>query len=74
MSSEHLYYLSKFTSGEAKEAISSLLSLDSEEAYVKAKKILMNRFGNAFLLSNAYRKIENWLKIPPNDVPGLRRF
>ena len=75
LSSERLYYLSKFTSGEAKEAISGLLSLDSEKAYVKAKKILTDRFGNAFLVSNAYRKkIENWPKIPPNDGPGLRRF
>ena len=75
LSSERLYYLSKFTSGEAKEAISGLLSLDSEEVYVKAKKILTDRFGNAFLVSNTCRKkIENWPKIPPNDGPGLRRF
>jgi hypothetical protein len=75
LSSERLYYLSKFTSGEAKEAISGLLSLDSEEAYTKAKKILMSMFGNAFFVSNAYRKkIENWPKIPPNDDPGLKRF
>ncbi len=74
-SAERLYYLSKFTTGEAKEAISGLLSLDSEEAYVKAKKTLVSRFGNAFLVSNAYRKkIESWPKIGSNDGLGLRRF
>lgn len=74
-SAERLYYLGKFTTGEAKEAISGLLSLDSEEAYVRAKKILTRRFGNTFLVSNAYRKkIESWPKIASNDGPGLRRF
>lgn len=38
--SERLYYLSKFTADGAKEAVSGLLPLDSEEAYVEAKKIL----------------------------------
>ena len=74
-SAERLYYLSKFTSGEAKESICGLLSLNSEEVYVRAKKILVSRFGNAFLVSNAYRKkIESWPKIAPNDSLGLRRF
>ena len=74
-SAERLYYLGKFTTGEAKEAIRGLLSLDSQEAYVRAKKILTSRFGNTFLLSNAYRKkIENWPQIASNDGPGLRRF
>ena len=72
---ERLYYLGKFTTGEAKEAVRGLLSLDSQEAYVRAKKILTSRFGNTFLMSNVYRKkIENWPKIAPNDGPGLRRF
>ena len=74
-SAERLYYLGKFTAGEVKEAIRGLLSLDSQEAYIRAKKILTSRFGNTFLVSNAYRKkIENWPKIASNDGPGLRRF
>jgi len=36
--SERLYYLSKFTADGAKEAVSGLLPLDSEEAYVEAKR------------------------------------
>ncbi|CAB4035179.1 Hypothetical predicted protein, partial [Paramuricea clavata] len=40
--SERLYYLGKSTSGEAKEAVSGLLPLDTETAYAKAKKILAN--------------------------------
>ena len=73
--SERLYYLSKFTADGAKEAVSGLLPLDSEEAYVEAKKILASRFGDPFLVSNAYRrKISEWPRILPKDGPGLRRF
>ena len=55
--------------------MSGLLPLDTEEAYTKAKQILASRFGNSFLVSDAYRKkIAEWPKILPNDGPGLRRF
>ena len=73
--SERLYYLSKFTADGAKEAVSGLLPLDSEEAYVEAKTILASRFGDPFLVSNAYRrKISEWPRILSKDGPGLRRF
>ena len=73
--SERLYYLSKFTADEAKEAVGGLLPLDTKEAYIEAKKTLASRFGDPFLVSNAYRrKISEWPRILPKDGPGLRRF
>ena len=72
---ERLFYLVRFTSGEAREAINGLLPLNTEQAYTKAKKILSCRFGNPFLVSNAYRKkIDEWPKIPANDGASLRKF
>ena len=73
--SERLFYLKTYTDGEAKEAISGLLRLKTEEAYVKAKRTLKGRFGNPFLVSNAYRKkLNEWPKIQSNDGPALRKF
>ena len=73
--SQRLYYLGKYTTGEAKEAIRGLLSLDSEHAYREARKILSDRFGNPFLVTNAYRKkINEWPKLQPNDGTNLRKF
>ncbi|KAK3709219.1 hypothetical protein QZH41_004583 [Actinostola sp. cb2023] len=73
--SERLYYLGRYTGGEAKEAIGGLLPLNSENAYSKAKKLLRNRFGNTFLISDAYRKrINDWPRIPAYDGPSLRKF
>lgn len=74
-SSQRLYYLGKYITGEAKEAIRGLLSLDSAEAYTEARKILAERYGNPFLVTDAYRKrINEWPKIPPNDGLSLRKF
>ena len=73
--SERLYYLGRYTAGEAKEAVSGLLTLDNGDAYQKAKKILTSRFGNQFMVADAFRKkINDWPKIVPNDGQGLRKF
>ena len=73
--SERLYYLSKYTSGEAKTAISNLISIGTREAYDKAQRILSDRYGNPFNVANAFRnKLENWPKIALNDGVGLRKF
>ena len=73
--SQRLYYLGRYTAGEAKEAISGLLTLESTNAYHEARKILSDRFGNPFLVANAYRKkINDWPRILPNDGISLRKF
>lgn len=73
--SEWLHYLGKYTTGEGKEAISGLLALEDTNAFVKAKKILKDRFGNALIVSDAcHKKINSWPKILPNDSQSLRKF
>ena len=73
--SQCLYYVGRYTTGEAKEAIRGLLALDSEHAYHETRTILSDRFGNPFLVANAYRKkINKWPKIQPNDGTSLRKF
>ena len=67
--SQRLFYLGRYTASEAKEAISGLLTLESTNAYREATKILSDRFGNPFLVANAYRKkINDWARILPNDA------
>jgi len=73
--SQRLYYLGKYTAGEPKEAISGLLLLETAEAYKQAKRILSDRFGNPFLIADAYqKKINEWPNIPPNDGISHRKF
>ena len=73
--SQRLSYLGRYTTGEAKEAIRGLLTLDSEHAYREARKILSDRFGNPFLIASAYHKrLSEWPKIQPNEGTSLRKF
>ena len=65
-SSKRLYYLSKYTMREARDAVSGLLALDNVDAYAKAKKILIDPFGNQFIAVDACPKRINSLpKVQP---------
>ncbi|XP_042857998.1 spindle pole body component 110-like [Penaeus japonicus] len=48
---EKLFYLGKYTSGAAKEAIRGLLRIHNEEAFREAKGILEDRYGNKFIVT-----------------------
>ena len=72
---EKLYYMRRYLRGEAKEAVEGLFYLSTEEAYDSAMKILDDRFGNPFIISETFRdKLESWPKIAINDTKGLRRL
>ena len=72
---ERLFYLSKYTSGSAKEAIRYFLTLDDKEAYEKAKNTLVRRFGDKFKVAEAYRtKLNKWPVIKHGDGEGLQKF
>ena len=69
------HFLGKYVTGNAKEVVDGFLLLDSEDAYQKAKEMLVKRFGDPYAVAAAHRqKIESQPKIPANDGSGLRRF
>ncbi|XP_063870070.1 uncharacterized protein LOC135105641 [Scylla paramamosain] len=72
---DKLYYLGKYTSGEAKMCIKTLLSLNTVEAYVKAKKLLADRYGNKLILAKSYReRTEKWPTVKTGDGKALCNF
>ena len=72
---ERFYYLKRYISGPAKEAISGYLYLHSEEAYSKALSTLERRFGDSFVIANAFRdKLESWPKISGRDGTAFRKL
>ena len=72
---ERFYYLKRYISGRAKEAISGYLYLHSEEAYSKAMATLERRFGDSFVIANAFRdKLEAWPKISGRDGTAFRKL
>jgi len=52
---KRILYLKKYLSGEAKERIDRNYYFDSEKAYDSAKSILDKRYGDMFLITEAFR-------------------
>ena len=72
---DKMYYLKRYVSGSAKQAISGLFLQSSSEAYEQAWSILDERFGHPFIVTKAYRdKLQGWPKIGAKDHQGLRGF
>ncbi len=74
---EKIYHLKRYVGGEAKEAIEGymLLTSTSPNAYHEAMKILKERYGDPFMIANAFRqRIDSWPKIPSRDPAALRKY
>ena len=74
-SSEQIHYLKKYLSGPAREAIEGYFLLATEDAYEDAKRLLDQRYGDPFVVANAFRdRLDSWPKIPSRDGEALRKF
>ncbi len=62
-------------SGEPRSAIEGYCLLNDEDAYVKARTLLKERYGNTHIVGNAFRdKLESWPDIRSQDGMGLRKL
>lgn len=67
-SRQRLRYLTKYTSGEARECISGISGIDSEDAYFKAKQLLVDWYGNPLNIASTYqKKLMDWPVISMRD-------
>ena len=74
-SSERLYYLEQFTSGDVKELVRSCQFLPPDRGYPEAKRLMKKKFGNDFRVVAAYEsKALNWPEVKAEDAVGLNRF
>ena len=70
---DKIYYLGRYLSGDAKEAVKGYFTTRNEEGYKKAKEVLEQRFGNKSIIAEALKsKLMTWPKV---DKPQtLRKF
>ena len=55
--------------------MNSLFDLSDPHAYDKAMNLLGQRYESSFLIIETYRdKLDNWLKLQPNDGISLRKY
>ena len=72
---EKMHYLKKYIGGQVKDVVEQYFLLSSEDAYEDAKALLEERYGNPFVIANAYReKLDKWPKINFRDGSGLQKF
>ena len=65
--------LLQYCSGRAKQVISCCAMMDPDEGFRKAKELLKNRFGNNFLVSEAWvKKVTQGPPLKPSDRVGLQ--
>ena len=70
-----LFYLWKYTSGEAQELVEGYYSLDDDDAYDTVRALLHDRYGNAHRIALAYReRLRQWKPIAEDDYRGLQRL
>ena len=73
--SEKLMYLHQYTSGVAKDTIKCCLVMDSSLGYLKARKLLEERFGHPFTIASKYvTKLTEGPPLKPWDRAGLLAF
>ncbi|KAJ8022439.1 hypothetical protein HOLleu_37336 [Holothuria leucospilota] len=73
--SERTHYLKMYTGGIVREAIEGYFLVASPTAYKEARDLLVHRFGNSYIVANAFRdRLESWPKIPNHDGNASRRF
>ena len=73
--SQRFYYLDKCTGGEAHRCIQGYLSLQTEEAYRKAKATLQRRYGDRYLLAKEVKKkLRDWPTVKGGDGRALREL
>ena len=72
---ERLYYFSQYATGDAKESIQGLITLDSPDPYDKARKVLKERFGHPYCIAQAYKdKLNAWPPIREEDGMSFQQF
>ena len=72
---DRLYFLNKYTVGQANEVVKGFLAVNSNNAYKEARKLLDERFGNPVHVAEAYKsKLRNWSSIKDGDSAALRTF
>ena len=72
---QKLALLQQYLEGKAKNAVSSLFQIGTEEAFHEAKKKLDKRFGQPHVLSEAYLfQLEQWPLINEHDGESLEEL
>ena len=74
-SSTKLYYLVQYTTGDVQELMKSCLSMQPDEGYQEARRLLKSRYGQSYKIATAYvNRVTNGPPIKHEDGEALQKF
>ncbi|MCG7878635.1 MAG: DUF1759 domain-containing protein, partial [Candidatus Thiodiazotropha endolucinida] len=72
---ERIYYLRKYLGGSVRQVVENYFLLSTDDAYDKARSLLDERYGDPFIIANAFRsKLDTWPRINVKDPNALLKF
>ena len=72
---ERLRHLKRFVTGEARRCIEGHFVTNTDEAYLAARGILKERYGNQHNIARGFRKrLDEWPQIHPRNSKALTEF
>ena len=72
---EKIYYLQRYLGASLKQVIENYFLLSTEDSNGRARALLDKRYGDPFVIANAFReKINTWPKINARDSQSLLKF
>ena len=67
--------MQEYTSGEANTLVKSCLQRDLKQAYINAKKVLDEKYGNEYIIAQQYlQKLADWPQIKAEDRTAMHQF
>ncbi|KAK3719410.1 hypothetical protein QZH41_004702 [Actinostola sp. cb2023] len=70
---DRLYFLNKYTVGKANDVVKGFVTLNTDDGYKEARKLLAQRFGDPFHVAQAYKsKLKEWPQILEGDGAGVQ--
>ena len=68
-----LFFLNRYTTGKANEAVKGFVALNTDDGYKEAKKLLAERFGNPCHVAEGYKsQLREWPKVRNGDSAGIQ--
>ena len=70
---DRLFFLNKYTTGKANEAVKGFVTLNTDDGYSQAKALLAERFGNPYNVAERYKsQLRQWPKVQDGDSAGIQ--
>ena len=70
---DRLFFLNRYTTGKANEAVKGFVALNTDDGYKEAKKLLAERFGNPCHVAEGCKsQLREWPKVRNRDSAGIQ--